>query len=439
MKGKIIIILLLLLILPLASAVEFDMKSNFSQGETLMAKLSGNFLKQPFKEDVKFYRGHVEVPIEANIAKINDEFYIYAILPENEANYSIVIENVKYYKGSLISEENLVKNFSITGEVADFSVNPGFVISKDDFFVKVQNLQDYKLDIQIKTKLLGDSTVNESKGFFASLFGDNSVVTNEGGESSVTLKSGEIEKINFKLESIESPVLKIIILSSGNTKYEIPVSIFLNESKQKVKDRDFEFEPSELNFSMTTNSNFTKIIYLSNKGGDDLKNISLEVSDSLKPYVSILPDNLDDLKKDQQAKIELKFEADNEEKIIQGSIKAKESSGNEDIYAYVAVNISFVEEFISSGQEVITKSTKTCQEMEGVICIEKQECNGEIKDAKDDKCCIGTCEVKVQSSTGKIIGWLIIIGIVCFLIWFFKFKYRGAKRDINLFKIRKRK
>jgi len=416
------------MLFPLASAVEFDMKSNFSQGETLMAKLSGNFIESIFKKNIFFYRGHVPTALNYDVAKIDYDYYIYAQLSnKNPENYSIVIEDVKYYKGSQISEDNLVKNFSITDNIADFSIKPGFVITNDDFFIEVQNLQDYKLDIQIRTETILPS--NESSGgFFASLFGGN-ISDNQEEETLVTLKSGEIKKINFKIENIEQTTLKTIELSTDNLKYEIPIYVFVDELPQEHKGRDFKFDVSELNFSMSTNSNITKIIYLFNTGEENLENISLIISNSLKPYVFSSIENIDDLEEDKQIKIELYFESGDEEGRVEGQIKAKESSGDEDIYTYLAVFLSMVEDYIPLDDEedgdIIT--TKTCSEMGGVICGHDQKCESEEVNAKDDKCCLTECYEIGSDTLGKMIGWLIIIGIIVFLIWFFKFKYKKAK------------
>ena len=145
-----LIILTILLVLPVASAIEFDMKSDFSQGETFMAKVSGNFIRPILQENIFFYRGHVRVSIEPYITKIEDDFYIYAKLPENEEDYSIVIENAEYMEGSNLIDEDIVREFSITNETADFAIDPGFVVTKGDFFVEVQNLQNYKINVSIK-------------------------------------------------------------------------------------------------------------------------------------------------------------------------------------------------------------------------------------------------------------------------------------------------
>jgi len=103
MRIRIFFTILLLLLLPLISAVEFDMKSDFSQGETLQAKISGNFLKSITKEDIKFFRDHVRTSINPSLEKIDDDFYIYAQLSgKNPNNYSIVIENAQYYESQQI-------------------------------------------------------------------------------------------------------------------------------------------------------------------------------------------------------------------------------------------------------------------------------------------------------------------------------------------------
>ena len=56
----------------------------------------------------------------------------------------------------------------------------------------------------------------------------------------------------------------------------------------------------------------------------------------------------------------------------------------------------------------------------------------------DGKCCLGNCIKVKKSQTGKIIGWLIIIVIVIFLIWF-KIKYKTTKNKFSLINFFKKK
>ena len=146
---KLVFLLLILLIFPIISAIEFDVKEEFSQGETLIAKVSGNFLIPLQRENVFFYREHVRIPVEYDIKKINNDYYIYALLlGKDSRNYSIALENIRYMQIGEVSEEDVVKNFTINNQTADFSVNPGFV-SGGEFSLAVQNLKDKQITINV--------------------------------------------------------------------------------------------------------------------------------------------------------------------------------------------------------------------------------------------------------------------------------------------------
>ncbi len=417
MKKGLIILIILLLIFPVISAVEFSMKTEFSQGETLMAKVSGNFLEPILKENIFFYRGHVRISMDSYVTKINDNFYIYAsLIGKTPNNYSIVIKNAKYYiQGGQISEEDVAKEFLISNSTADFSINPGFVLTKSNFFIEARNLQDAQITIKINTNKTTD------KGFFSFLVEDEP-------ENSIILKAGEIKKINFEISNITQPILETVELSTDNLKYEIPVYIYAGEGESEKGLKAFNFEPSELNISLSTNSNTTRVIYLYNAGEETLKNISLSVSDSLSQYASLSIKNITELEKNSSVKIELFFLSDDKEKIIEGQIKAKESQG---IYAYSAISLNFLKSYVPLEQN--KTSTANCLDIKGVICPSGEKCDKETIYAKDGVCCLGTCKKIEKSSTGKIIGWTILLIVVIFLIWFFKKKYKRVKREVNLF------
>ncbi len=247
-----VILILLLLIFPIISAVEFDMKEEFSQGETLMAKVSGNFLLPLQKENVFFYRAHVRIPVEYNIKKINEDYYIYALLSGKEPkNYSIALENIRYMEGEEMSEENIIRNFTINNQTADFSINPGFV-SGNKFSIEVQNLQYGEITIEVNTK---EDNISEEN-------------------YQITLKSGQKQTIGFVFE-VPEPVFKIIELSTENLNYEILTYIPATEIQ---KEKIFKFEPQTLIVSAPTNSETTKTIYLYNTGDEEITNIIISLS-----------------------------------------------------------------------------------------------------------------------------------------------------------------
>ena len=326
------ILILLLLMLPLITAVEVNMKNEFAQGETLMAKISGNFLEQVEKENVLFYREHVRIPLDYDISKINNEYYIYAQLGnKGPNNYSLRIENVRYMQGANIVDEDIIKNFTITEDVADFKVNPGFLITDEAFTIEVQNLRDFKIEIDIN-----ENETTTGKSFFESLFGLGSF------EGDIELFSGEIKDLEFDLGNETS--FSFIELKTENITYEIPVYLFVSQIIKTEEQNESEEETSE----------------------------------------------------------------------------ESETPGEEE-------------------EEIKIASTKTCVEMEGVVCQENEKCNGTTEYAKDAVCCMGNCEIIKKSNTGKIIGWSMIVIIIAATFWFFKTKYRRAKKEINLLNIAKGK
>ncbi len=421
------------------SAVEIDMKSDFSQGETLMAKVSGNFLEPISKENIFFYRdGHIRIPLEYNVGKINDEFYIYALLADKEPynNYSLVIKNVEYMKGSQVSEEEITKAFSIINNTADFSINPGFIITNGNFFLEIQNLQENKITVQVKTEETseqepeqGNKSENESEedGGLFGFFGNGNIILNPE-ENSFTLKSGEIKEILFEVKDIDKSSLKIVELITDNFKYEIPIYIFTEEETEK--EIGIKFDPSELNLSLPTDSNATRIIYFYNTGDETLENIYLSVSDSLNTYLNISTTKVDELEKNSSIRIELYIFSKEENQIL-GNIRAYTS--DESFSTYLTVSLNFLENYIPPEEE--TPLTKTCLELGGIKCSAGEECNTETINAKDGTCCLGTCEEIKESNLGLIIGIILLIIVAGIVAWFFIKKYRGAKKKVDLLKI----
>tara|TARA_Y100000034_G_scaffold135720_1_gene208774 strand:+ start:489 stop:1760 length:1272 start_codon:yes stop_codon:yes gene_type:complete len=420
---KIMIIFLALFLFPIISAVEIDMKDSFSQGETLTAKVSGNFFKAISEQDVVFYRGHVRTSIVAFVTKINNDFYIYAnLIDKSPNNYSIAIENAEYFEGSQIVEEDIVKNFSINENVADFSVDKGFVITEEDFFIEVLNLQDMEIAID-----LGSVNYNTRGGFFGSLLGEKKTSGNL-----LILNPGDSKKINFDVDDFEE--LSVIGLSTENLNYEILVYVFSKQEKEKEK--NFRFEPSMLNISMATDSETSRIIYLNNTGGTEIENISLEISDELLPYISLLTNEIGELDLNLNKKIELRILSGSEKKLIQGQIIAR--TYENELVVRASVFLNFIKDYIPSGEDDDFVEAQTCEELEGAICSSDQKCSGEIEYLNEGICCIGSCKNVEESSAGKIIGWLMLLIFVVFIIWFYLKKYKKVEGIDDLMRILKR-
>ncbi len=199
-RSVLFLLILLLLIIPLTSSVAIEAKSKYSQGETIIAKVSGNFITSIQESNIFFYRGHVRIPMSYDLGKVGDDYYIKAsLIGKTENNYSIIIKNAQYYEAGRISSQDIISNFSITNETADFAIDPGFAITQGSFSIKTQSLKDNSLTIKIDVF----SGINAS--------------------SSISLSSGQIKTINFDTNSLTKTTNDFIKLSSNGLIYNIPV------------------------------------------------------------------------------------------------------------------------------------------------------------------------------------------------------------------------
>jgi hypothetical protein len=211
MKKIFFCLIILILGFGIVSSAEIELKNEFVKGETLIAKVSGNFVKQPIKDNMEFFRRHMSTSMGFyDVIKIEGDYYIYVNIPlEKEAdNYSLVISGVEYYSGTKIIDEDLVANFTILDEQASFSINPVLFITEEDYIIELQNLVDTKIEI-IYEKLTKEEAdviaVEEDKPtFFESLFGlfEKQNVSEPEEQISgeiISLKSGEIVEVTIPI------------------------------------------------------------------------------------------------------------------------------------------------------------------------------------------------------------------------------------------------
>lgn len=379
MKKKIFIFLIVfaVLILPLVSSIEIQMPSEISQGQTVIAKVEGNFLDPILKENIEFYREDIRTSFNYDVGKINGVYHIFfQTLGKNENNYSIRVKDVRYYVGSQISNEAFSKNFSVSSESADFYINKGFVIADDNFSITVQNLNPNSIAITINTEVSSGS----SEGFFDFLFKNNPVQQN-----SINLLSGETEDIDVIIENISETTTRLITLTSGNTKYEIPAYVI----------GQIPSETENLNESSSNNTKDNETFYEEKNESSDNNGGSF----------------WDFFKK--------------ENKTVEDESKENKSSEDYNIVTDDEGNEYAVD---SEGNVIdVPASSRTCSELSGAVCSSNQICQDENTTyAKDAKCCLSSCVKKPASKNSKIIGWALIGLIVILLIWF-RIKFRKTR------------
>ena len=393
-----------LLILPLISSVETEIKPEFSSGETLLARISGNFVDQITRDDVFFYRepSHAAIAVIYDVVKIDDEFYIYALLAGKiQGNYSLGIEGVRYYRATEIVDDDIVLNFTISNETAVFSVNPGALITKDDFSIELQNLQDRRIIIEI---------VEDSPWIIQ--------------QTSLELRSGEKKEVFFNVAENPERGFVAVGFFSENFSYILPV--YLDTNKTAGGKTDFEFQPSVVEVSMSTDSDAKRVLYLTNTGNETIENILFDISPLFAPYVTISPDKIDALNPDSTEKIEIQITSGGQEAILEGEITAY--SGN--FSSSFTLILNFAKDFVPTDGEEEPVIVTTCEELGGTICSENQECSGESVYAKDGVCCLAPAECAEEEigSTAKWIGWGLLVLALVFLYWFYKRRYKRVQR-----------
>lgn len=389
-KGVIFFMSLVVLLSSLSfiSAIEITINPEFKSGETIQAKISGNFLNPLSKEDILFYRGHVKVPFDYDLAQIEEEYYISATQEKQPGNYSIEIKDAKFWRGSELVEEDIIIPFEIINQTAEFSIDKGYIVTNEDFYIQVQNLAEEKLTI---------TSISNSQ------------------EKNISLKSGDIAKINFDKTDFMANRLDKLELSSTNLKYEIPIYIFLGESEETEKETGLKLvididESTYLNISMPTNSTIKRIIYLYNSGNETMENITLSLSNSLKDFVKLSAYEIDELEANSSVKIEMQINSANENYSIQGQLKTKTST---DFYKYIPISIKFIKGY----------EPKAGEYGENITAPGKIIKPGDLTKNEETE----------TGSTGKIIGWTILILVLIFLAWFFLKKYKGAKGPLTSF------
>jgi len=414
-KSISIIFLLTFLCLPLISA-DIVINQNYNQGETIIAKVSQNFISPITNDNVFFYNGHVRVPMEYNIFKLGDDYYLYALtVGKSAGNYSVSIQNVQYMRGGQVTTDNIAANFSITNTTADFSVTPGFIYTSGDFSLQVQNLQDKELSV------IANTGTNDSSARQISISSDST--------SSTPLKSGETKKINFAVGG-GNPELRTIELKTDNLTYEIPVYIFSSSEVNQTESSSFEIDPPSLIISIPTNVITKKSFSLYNLGDTDLNNISLSLSDSLNSSVNLSQYQIKSLSSKSGVQIDLSFFSSTE-KNVQGSFTV--TSGNVSMFS--SIFLAFITNYTVSNESVLTK---TCAELSGNVCTQTQQCDKEPVYATDNVCCLGTCNEIPKSNSGTIIGIIILVVVIAAFIFFYM-RYKKAKKPINLLEISKGK
>ena len=391
-KGAFIFAILLILFSGLVSAININIQETYQPGQTLIASIEGNFISPLTTEQIYFYEGRIQVPLIYDLGKIQDKYYLYALLPVKERNLTLVIKNAYYIENKVEHLEDIRKNFTIKGNLTDFSVNPGLIITRDNFEITVESMNNA---LKINADFLGN-------------------------KQEVDVSAAQKKKISFSVEGIKNSTFTEITISSPLTTYKIPASVSPS-GQVTFSEKKFRFNQQSFERTISTKSNWLFDVYLLNLGQEDINDIKIE--SNLGDILKIKPDEIKTLKSGTSEKIELTFKVDSE-KEYEGEISAV--SGNLSTKLSIKISAKKNESEVDQADNPVYES---CSELKGIICNSNETCSGYTRPTSEGRCCVaGKCEVKKESSLSTIVWVIIVIIIIAAILFFVLTKMKPRKK-----------
>jgi len=388
MKRGILILIWVLFLVPNLLAVEIKLsKTDYSPEETLQAEIAGNFLSLA-NANILIYKDKVprSMPVISALTKQDNVYHFYAVLPNQEGNFSLKIEGAEYVESGKTTKNTLIKDFKIEkSNQTTLQINPGFINVKEreEFSIKVKSLAG---NLDLTTTLFNDS---------------KSISLVEYSEKTIKFSVPETEETqtNLQLGGYNVPVF---IINKQNTTY-VPVNdsdsnnYYVNYSGSGVV-----FEPAGITGKIIAKQDYFFRVILKNMGPEK---ISITLGSDID--ATIEPESLDlEGRKDVIINITIPvFKED-----IAGELVA--NFNNNQSVLPVFLEIIENESQVDLGGTSLTEKLD-CNEF-GSICESGEECDGETAPSLQGVCCIGKC--RRESGSNWVVGIILLVVVVAVMV-----------------------
>jgi len=369
-------------------------KNSYYPGATLQAEIPDIFISNLQLSNIGIYQGNSvhKSAAESGLIKSGGKYFYYAVLPTFSGDYSLRIENIKYYSSAGESSEAISKPFSIVPTNESYiSVNPGHIYTSKDFSISVRA---YNSPQEVTAEFEGKSQkatipISSSKTFYFSISGIIGFT-----QSSV------------KIGSYSIPAIIISPYKSNDS------SVVSNASAEEIIE-DLEdlikTDIKEINATILENKDYEFEIKISNRTNQTL---NLYISS---PDKAIVFDNdeIRNFKESETITATINTAEDLESKIVISNNKTEIS---------IPVSIKITQNKSKVSQIVISEeSGKTCADIKGFICNYSagETCEGITTSIANTACCNVVC-TKKQTSSSWMWGLLIIIILVLGGLWLYK-------------------
>jgi len=398
---KELILLLFLIFIPGILSIDLTLKKNsYHPRETLQAEIIGNFVSLS-KENINIYyenKIHSE-PVISDIYFYDNKYYYYAILPNQEGNFSLKIENTQYLESGEIKNDPITKQFIIIkSNTSALNINPGFIYTDKDFSIKLTSITGYQ---KISAKL-----VNQSH--------------------ELSLVEDDQKEINFKIAGLNNfEILKI-------NNYEIPVFTLKSKNStpvilEKIK---INTNPGEINAKINSKKDYFFVFYIENLNNITLYNLTISNNFNGK----LFPESIPILISGNRQYVNMSFKTDST-KNITGKIFVNSSN----ISTYIPVIFEIVKNPDDVNISITPNTQMTCRKLGGYICNSTTTCNGQISKSLDGPCCIGQCISEKKKDSGLWVGIIIIIFVILVLALLYFTSKKKPKSSEEILKERTEK
>jgi len=134
------------------SAISTDMSKEYSGGETVVVKLSGNILEPIDPSQVEFKKENVRVPFSYDLKKLGDgKYYLWFVTPSNAViqNYTLLIKGISTTVDGVVEKIDFMQNFTVLQTANEYYIEPGFIFTKEDFQISATLNRDEDTNIEI--------------------------------------------------------------------------------------------------------------------------------------------------------------------------------------------------------------------------------------------------------------------------------------------------
>ncbi len=382
--------LFLIVSISFVSAVSTTLKESYDKKENIIIEVKGNILSPIKFEDIEFKRKNVGVPLEHDVMNLEDKHFIWAIAPDKNETYTLLINNLETTINGQKKIINYTQNFNVLENLTRYSIKPGFVNAKGNFDVEINSYLDSNIVIS----------------------------TNFPYESSLNIKPGN-NKFTFLTDSVKSDLFTSIKIGE----YSVPLYLNL-EDKNINNKKGLYFEPVSIKRSIRSGEKPIYLVSVRNYDNSSHQKVKLLYN---KQIFFINPDKEFNINSGERIEFNLSFR-NNLDKDFNDKIEIT--------YDNLILSLP-LEIKIDDGVPDVVKNSSSdfqyfCSELAGSKCALDETCSGEVKEGLDGTCCLGSCQTQTveESNTSNIIGYVLAL-LIFLILGYLVYRFKKAKQEGN--------